>query len=211
MGSPAMVLRQPDLEPARFAAQQVGDVGAGGQQTLVEVEVVRDLAHESGADRHRGRAEPGRPCRRGEAASPPAPGRAHGRWRRGSPWRPRSPGGARRRRACCWSSWRLRGGRCAMARRARSERTCASGPVDWRGAAVPPGRHLLGHAPERPVSLRTSPIFHQSSSGTTCLRRTRQHLGALLEGPGRGGRAPRAARVSTPGSSSRWATSRRHR
>ena len=45
----------PAVEPAGLAAEKLRDVGPGGQEPLVEVEVVGDLAHHARADGHGGR------------------------------------------------------------------------------------------------------------------------------------------------------------
>ena len=43
------------VEPAVLAAEQLGDVGPGGQQGLVEIEIVGDLAHHPRTHGHGGR------------------------------------------------------------------------------------------------------------------------------------------------------------
>ena len=50
------------VEPAGLAAEELGDVGPGGQQALVEGQVVGDLADQPAADGHRGRRGAGLPA-----------------------------------------------------------------------------------------------------------------------------------------------------
>ena len=183
------------VEPAVLAAEQLGDVGPGGQQGLVEIEIVGDLAHHARAHGHgcrrRRRVPPlGRHADlfgwQLEAACDGArgfrPARPCARWRPSTPRVRRSSSPLRGRP--------LRDGLQPQVREHHAPRPVASPPPCAHARPRPPGPRRG----ERRDMLRMSPSLHQASSGHARRRPVDRAPGRIRRAPTRAGRARGAAR-----------------
>ena len=183
----------PRIEPARFAAEELGDVGPGGEEPLVEIEVVGDLAHHARADGHSSRRSRDVAPLRGHAdlvrrEVQAAFDRPHdlGRTSLGQVphRRPRGWRGARRRCAAAAATGRgARGPTAPCGGAGWSRRRCARATPP-----LPAPRHAsAATCPEcRPAST-TPPRGRAPARGRPAPARTRS-------GPIPGGRVPAAAR-----------------
>ena len=205
-GSPTMVATPTRVEPARLSAEQLRDVSPGGQEPLIEVEVVGDLAHHArahGDGRRRRRRLPalgGHPYLlgwQGDAAldGPEDLGRHDP-----------VPGAGRRRPGCVEALRRCGAVAAKWPADPRSESTMRRGRLV---SAAVRSRHAAtscATARERRDMLRMSPSFHQASSGTRAGVRSPSTSSHSLRAHSNRPSARRRS-VSTARSSRRWATS----